>query len=410
MAQISKAVQHVRQVAMGGLPDADLLGRFVEQRDEGAFTSLIQRHGPMVWGVCRRMLNHHDAEDVFQVVFLVLFRKAASVKPRKMVSNWLYGVAHQAALQARRTAARRNTREKQVAMLEPAAVDTRDDLRGVLDVELSRLPDRYRSVIVLCELEGMTRQEAARELSCPEGTVAGRLARARAMLAKRLTKRGITLSVGVLAAQAQEASASLAPLTVKSIFTGQAVSAEVASLIEGVLRTMLIARIKTVTVLVGAAIIGLAGLVCYSTTADDQAKPFQQEAGKKAGKDLQALQGTWYVTEMEEGGQPQPRARFEDVKMRLVINGDQLAIMTTTPDVRDVGQQGMTVTLDEKASPKHLNASKDGNTILGIYAFDQGRLKICVDLRGASRPESFKTENGSHQRSYVLRQKDAKAK
>ncbi len=156
----------------------------------------------MVWGVCRRLLSHHDAEDAFQATFIVLVRKASSIVPREMVGNWLYGVAHQTALQARRTAARRRAREVQVTEMpdtEPQQ-DRWADLQPLLDEELSRLPDHYRAVIVLCDLEGRTRKEVARQLGCPEGTVASRLARARAMLAKRLTQRGVALSAGALAA------------------------------------------------------------------------------------------------------------------------------------------------------------------------------------------------------------------
>ncbi len=124
-----------------------------------------------------------------------------------------------------------------------------------------------------------------------------------------------------------------------------------------------------------------------------------------AGSDMEDLQGTWYVIAMEEGGQPQPKDRFEDVKMRLVVNGDKLAIMTTTPDGRDVGQQGVTFKLDEKGSPKQLDASKDGRTLLGIYAFEKGQLKLCIDLEGKNRPTSFKTEAGRGQRFYILQKK-----
>src|SRR5207302_2960368 len=126
-------------------PTARLLPR---NHDEAAFAALVQQHGPMVWGVCRRLLaNHHDAEDAFQATFLVLVRKAASVVPREMVANWLYGVAHQTALKARATTARRRAREKQVPdMPEPAAAPQKlwDDLQPLLDQELSRLPDKYR--------------------------------------------------------------------------------------------------------------------------------------------------------------------------------------------------------------------------------------------------------------------------
>src|SRR5262249_25538048 len=159
-------------------------------RDDNALATLVRRHAPMVWGVCRRLLhNHHDAEDAFQATFLVLVRKAADV-PRQAVANWLYGVARQTAGRPRATAAKAGGRETQVVdMPEPSVAEVRDaDLQGFLDEELSRLPDYYRSVIVLCDLEGMTRRDAARQLAIPEGSVASRLARARALLAKRLTQ------------------------------------------------------------------------------------------------------------------------------------------------------------------------------------------------------------------------------
>jgi RNA polymerase sigma factor (sigma-70 family) len=142
MGQISQVVRQFRRTVLlqGGaeLSDGQLLGCFIEQQDDDAFAGLVRRHGPMVWGVCRRLLDHHDAEDAFQAAFLVLFRKAASVQPREMLANWLYGVARQTALQARRTTARRGAREKQVAQMpEPAAEqDLWDDLRPLLDQEL----------------------------------------------------------------------------------------------------------------------------------------------------------------------------------------------------------------------------------------------------------------------------------
>src|SRR5260370_18701106 len=131
----------------------------------------------MVWGVCRRVLrSHQDAEDAFQATFLVLVRKAGSVRKREMVGNWLYGVAHQTALKARATATKQFARERQVVdMPEPAVkeIDLSCEFQGVLDQELSRLPEMYRVGIVLCDLEGKTRKEAARQLGLPEGTLAG---------------------------------------------------------------------------------------------------------------------------------------------------------------------------------------------------------------------------------------------
>src|SRR5262245_50930435 len=222
-SQINEVVDYLRRAALrqgdGGLTDGQLLARFIEQRDQAAVAALVQRHGPMVWGVCRRILrNHHDAEDAFQATFLVLVRKAVSIRQRETMANWLYGVAHQTAMKARAILAKRRTREKQgTAMPEPQAPepDTRNDLQPLLDQELSRLPDKYRVAIVLCDLEGKTRQEAARQLGLPDGTLAGRLTRGRAMLARRLARRGLAVSGGALAAVfSQEAASAGVPVSV----------------------------------------------------------------------------------------------------------------------------------------------------------------------------------------------------
>ena len=258
-----------------GLTDGQLLGCFIDQRDDAAFSALVRRHGPMVWGVCRRLLNQHDAEDAFQATFLVLVRKATSVVPRERVANWLYGVARQTALQARRNTARRRAREKQVTDMPEPAVAEQDlwrDLQPLLDHELSRLPDAYREVIVLSDLEGKTRKEVARQLGLPEGTVGSRLARARAMLAKRLTRQGVTLAGGILGAvlAKQVASAGMPNSVVdstikaasllaagKAVATG-AISLKVVALTEGVIKAMLVTKLK--------AAIGVVMLLGFVTT------------------------------------------------------------------------------------------------------------------------------------------------
>src|SRR5262245_6136545 len=166
-SQISKVIQHLRGSALlrhgAELTDGQLLEGHVSHRDEAALAALVKRHGPMVWGVCRRVLHHHDAEDAFQATFLVLLRRAASILPRDMVANWLYGVAYQTALKARATAARRKSRERQVTdMPEPEVLppELSSDLHKLLDQELSRLADKYRVAIVLCDLEGKTYKDA----------------------------------------------------------------------------------------------------------------------------------------------------------------------------------------------------------------------------------------------------------
>ena len=203
-----------------GLTDGALLDRFIGQRDQAAFEDLVRRHGPMVLGVCRRVLGDRpDVEDAFQAIFLVLVQKAPSIVPRDMVGNWLHGVAYRTAVRVRAGNLHRQHRERQMATVpEPAATQQGwDDLRPLLDEELGRLPPRYRSVLVLCDMEGRTRKDAARHLRCPEGTVSTWLARGRALLARRLTRRGVALGVSALATLLSEhASASVPAALVDS--------------------------------------------------------------------------------------------------------------------------------------------------------------------------------------------------
>jgi len=280
--------------------DGQLLRRFIEHRDEAAFEVLVRRHGPMVMGVCLRVVrNRQDAEDAFQATFLVLVRKAASIASRELLANWLFGVAYNTALKAKAATAKRQLREKQVmAMPEPAVgkQDLRsDDLQAILDQELSRLPEKYRVPIVLCDLEGKTRKEAAGQLGCPEGSVSSRLARARVMLANRLIRKGIVLSSGSLVVQLVNAASACVPTslvvsTVKAgtlLAAGQvataAISVKVAALTEGVLKTMMLTKLKmvaVVTVLLSMVAVG-GGLLTYYTAAAQQGHVEKQPAEDK---------------------------------------------------------------------------------------------------------------------------------
>src|SRR5262245_53131855 len=197
-----------------GPSDAQLLEGFFARRDEAAFTALVRRHGPMVLGVCQRVLHDLcDAEDAFQATFLVFVRKAATLRKPERVSNWLYGVAYRTALRARAQRVRQRAFEKPLLDLpssEPVAELVWQELRPILDQELNRLPDRYRSPLVLCYLEGKTKRQAARQLGRPEGTVSTQLARGRDILRQRLTRRGLMLSAAVLMAALSQETASAA--------------------------------------------------------------------------------------------------------------------------------------------------------------------------------------------------------
>jgi RNA polymerase sigma factor (sigma-70 family) len=259
-------IRHLRTALLlrdgAGLSDGQLLEGYVRCREETALAALVHRHGPMVWGVCRRVLgNYHDAEDAFQATFLVLVRKAASLRAPALLANWLYAVARQTALKARAAAAKRGTRERQVTVMpEPAATatDLWNDVEPLLDQELTSMPDKYRVAIVLCDLEGKTRKEAARQLGVPEGTLAARVARGRVMLAKRLTQRGVVLSGSLLAVLLSQHAASacmptsLVSSTIKaaSLFAACSgvISNHVVALTKGVLTSMLMSKLK-ITVL-----------------------------------------------------------------------------------------------------------------------------------------------------------------
>jgi RNA polymerase sigma factor (sigma-70 family) len=271
----NRVLEHLRTTLgtshTAGLTDSDLLKRYVCQRDEAAFEALLRRHGPMVFGVCRRLLhNHHDAEDAFQATFLLLVRKASTLRSPGTLSNWLYGVAYRTALEARRAASKRRRKEAMVAPQLGTPAETWVHLQEVLDQELTRLPAKYRAVIVLCDLQAATGKAAARYLGVPEGTVASRLARGRALLARRLSRHGLAMTSATLAAflgfsASVDVPAALASLTIKGlglwglgkVATAGAISAPAAALAKGVLKTMLLTKLKTVTVVV--VLLGLLG-------------------------------------------------------------------------------------------------------------------------------------------------------
>jgi RNA polymerase sigma factor (sigma-70 family) len=334
------------------LTDGELLGRFVARQDGSAFEELVRRHGPMVLGVCRRVLQHEaDAEDAFQATFLVLLRKAASVVPRALVGNWLYGVAHKTALKAKAMKHQRRAKEREAGSRprpEPPA-ETWQQLQALLDEELSRQPDKYRVPIVLCDLEGKTIREAARQLGWPQGTVAGRLARARRLLAKRLSKHGLSLSGGVVAAVLSHSysSAAVPPslliatlnaLSPSAAGTAAAgVSARVAALTQGVLKVMLLTKLKSITALAvslvaaGALLLTYQGLRAKAVPADEReaAQPPAGNPGQPpAARPAQPARTDLYGDPLPEGavmrlGTRQRRA----VAAKLAVSADGKSII-----------------------------------------------------------------------------------
>jgi RNA polymerase sigma factor (sigma-70 family) len=312
--QLHPVVGFLRQLvagrAGGDTTDRELLERFAGQREEAAFAALVQRHGPMVLGVCRRVLHDaHDADDAFQATFLVLARKADSLARPEKLANWLYGVACRTAARARAQAVRRRVHERQFTNMPSAptpsgGAESFHELRLVLDEELQRLPDKYRAPLVLCYLEGKTYVEAAQVLGWAEGTVSGRLARAREVLRGRLTRRGLTLSAGAFALSLSESTASTAMPPALADTTARAatlfaagpaagagiVSAPAAALAEGVLQTMFVTRRKIVLELavMSSLIATGAGLLAYHALASPRTQPPDTRPSEPPGEQVAA--------------------------------------------------------------------------------------------------------------------------
>lgn len=245
--------------SLAELSDEVLLQRFVADRDEGAFTVLVERYGLMVHSVCSRVLGRGpDAEDACQATFLVLVQKAGSVRKRSALSSWLHGVAYRLSSRLKRDNARRQQREQKVAPgagSEPFDEITWREAQAILDEELNRLPLKYRSVLILCYLEGKTRDEAARQLELTEGKLHGLLQRGRDLLRKRLTHRGVALSGALLSCGLSHGAQSAPPALVVSISkaamaysrhgsASAAVRPQVVSLTKEALKAMMISRLK----------------------------------------------------------------------------------------------------------------------------------------------------------------------
>ena len=274
----------------GELSDGDLLERFRNQHDAEAFAALVRRHGPMVLGVCRRILrNVHDAEDAFQAAFLVLARQSRGITKQEALASWLYGVAYRVALKARANSVRRRKHERQAAERNDERTRhhaSHEDLHPILDEEVNRLPDKYRQPIVLCYFEGKTYQEAARLLGWPAGTASVRLARARELLRTRLRRRGLPLASGVLTAWLTESVASAdacllaeatADVAVRFVTdpATAGVSTMVMPLTQGVVKAMAMHKAKTLAAvcLVLGLMSGSVGTLRYLAQETPAAEP-----------------------------------------------------------------------------------------------------------------------------------------
>jgi RNA polymerase sigma factor (sigma-70 family) len=450
ISQMNCVIQHLRQAVTsadcGDLDDGRLLESFIRHHDEAAFRALVRRHGPMVMGVCRRLLdNHHDAEDAFQATFLVLARKARSVRPAAKVAQWLHGVARLAALKARRTAQKRKAWEKQIASLpEPAFVppDPCQDLRLVLDQEVSHLPQNLRLPLILCDLEGRSIKEATGQLGWPQGTLAGRLARGRKMLAKRLTRKGLALSGGCVAVTLSEHAAaavptSLAASTVKAaiMIAGNrnsaigAVPLAVATLTEGVLQTMNLSKLRMAGAIVLSALLVAFGsaFTAQHLAQGQQANDQQESKAAAIGKsdaltltekkldgertksdDTTALVGVWWLVRKEEGGTTKEFPQGTGTVLRLT--DDEFISYERRQDGAGVRQIRFywRAVKSSKGQPDRIDLvdpdARDKAWKEGIYKLDGDKLIICWGED--KRPTEFATQPGSRTVTDVFKRPD----
>jgi RNA polymerase sigma factor (sigma-70 family) len=422
-------------------PDGELLHRFAEAADRSAFELVVRRHAEMVWGVCRSALgrDRHAAEDAFQATFLILARKAATIREAS-AAGWLFRVARNVAVRARSRAAQRDAQplhEALAAMCETAEESTsREEIAPLVMEELDRLGRKFRDPVVLCFFEGHTHAEAAARLGWPIGTVASRLARAKDLLRDRLTRRGVVLPAAGLGAIFSAAPASAAPLVHSTVAAavGPAggVPPAVHSLSQGVLSAMRYAKLK-----LGAAILGVAltvsaalALVPKGTAADPSAltpagqtlvvvpagitvRPAAKAQDDKAGKELtakelKAMQGSWRIVKVESNGVELPADAIATA--RWTVKKDEIEVtdeFTEEPTV-------LKLVISPEQNPKHFDttmtkvgkhkkainnqgAGVKDKLVPGLYKRDGDNLTVCMrspENLDDGRPKEVKAGDG----------------
>jgi RNA polymerase sigma factor (sigma-70 family) len=385
-----------RAVSVDTGSDAELLARITRQDDQEAFGALLQRHGPMVLAVCRRLLrDSHEASDAFQATFLVLLRKCMDLRQPDHLGPWLHGVAYRTASRLRQRAARRASAAEDLDAVPGPSVEPLDELarkevRTIIDEEVQGLPGKYRLPVVLCYLQGQSYAEAAKSLGWPVGTVSVRLARARERLRKRLVRRGVSASLlgGLLAGQAKGMSVPVGllatTLTAGSALAGgvpAGISPTVLTLIEGVLRAMWMQKLKS-TVLAGVLVFGLAFTTLGSLT--------WHGAGQVAAQTR--------IGPLEKRGAAGNRSKDDDRSLQE----QERQLLLQLKDIREqrarLNLRRASAILDEiEASLKKLRqATADSATgRRAVDAFAQAFARLKEDLRDSQRPPDANPGGGA---------------
>ena len=419
------------------LPDGELLDRFARYADHAAFEVLVRRHGAMVLGVCRRVLANADADDAFQATFLVLIRKAKSLRGGRL-GPWLYGVAYRVALKARaretRLAEYRTGGAEMIPDPNPPAEVP--DWLPILDAELAALPAKYRDPLVLCELQGKPRAEAAKALGVPEGTLSSRLARARELLRKRLLKHGTLLPSGGLAVLLSAtgvggASVPTALLTrtfelAKTGTAAGAVPAGAAQLTDEVLKGMFLTKLRFTGGALALLALATVGVAFAAWPADTPTPAEEKRAAKVAPAptpvenqpkdkkpaadgpklpDRDAMQGLWVLEKFDVVGKGANERELKEAKeaigkMQMLIAGDVWWGLFSGPNGNVFPQTGI---LNPKKNPKWLDwrgwglVGGTSSETCCIYELEGDTLRVCMsaDNGDKARPAEFATDADS---------------
>jgi len=387
-----------REGTLAGLGDDQLLERYLTRRDEAAFEALVNLHGPMVLGLCRRMLRDpRDVEDAFQATFLILVRKASAIRDPSHLSNWLYGVAYRVAVRARTNTLRRRGRETTIASLEVAtAPETMEllEIGPVLDQELNRLPRKYRAVLVLCYLKARTHDEAAEELHCPVGTVRSRLARGRDLLKRRLTQRGCAPTAAILGTgtslPAQFLTEAVPPSLVcatvrtalgfsslKTIPAGAA-GASALALSKGVLTTMKLAQLKWIGLGVLAASLSTGGVVAvsFASARTSQGSTDSDPAAVKV--DASPASGQEFKKEKEL---PRPVSVAEATETRLKVLESKLDQLLSRSNATATPAASMAPNLNDPFRPAPASVRSDLDSRSSTDAPNHSIRELEVELK-----------------------------
>jgi RNA polymerase sigma factor (sigma-70 family) len=391
--RVLRCLRRVANIEARMESDQALLRRFLAQHDEAAFAVLMRRHGPMVLRVARRTLqNEHDAEDVLQATFLVLTRKAQTVRRQESLASWLHGVSYRLALKVRGTAAQRRQREQRAeakTVAPPLAQITVQEAQAILDEELSRLPDKFRAPIVLCCLEGLARDEASHQLGCPVSVLKSRLAQGRVRLRQRLVGRGLTLPgglgavlllEGVVGGAVPQALIVATTRAARTMAAGgaasAAVSSSVAALMDGATTAVLTGKAKALATFVVALGLLVAGLGVA-----------HQQASERPGA--------------EPGVAP----------ARAVINQEKLEAKNRGPARTDVHGDALPTdalarlgTLRQRAADAHVAVSADGKDIITVgtsltvrvWDASTGELRSLRQLADAGVYRTFLSPHGKY--------------